>query len=217
MGSNIIQIESLSLMSFDDVLSLYRQGYRLEERSVGTRSLDIKSLTTCPGTVPTGSTLTLSASASAGTPPYHYVWKVTKPGGVIETLTDQASNSYTFTTDGNYGISVYVTDTCLDGTGTKTSPVQMCSVVASTSTTIPAKYNCSGAPSYSCSGPFVTGTYEDRQVCLDVCKAGVVTDPCLVCDKTLNYCVGGQCIKKKYALYGGVATGVLVVLMLLKK
>ena len=217
MNSNIIQIESLSRMSFDDVLSLYRQGYKLEERSIGTRNLDIKSLATCPGTIPTGSTLTLSASASAGTPPYTYNWKVTKPGGAIDTLSNQVSNSYVFATDGTYSISVSVTDTCLDGTGPKTSPVQTCSVVASTSTATPTKYSCSGAPSYSCSGPFVTGTYEDQQACLDACKAGVVIDPCLTCDTTVNYCVGGQCINKKYALYGGVVAGVLVVLMLLKK
>ena len=134
MGSNIIQIESLSHMSFDDVLSLYRQGYKLEERSVITRSLDIKSLATCPGTIQVGGSLTLSAIANAGTAPYHYNWTVTKPDGNVDTsLADQMSNTYIFDTAGIYGISVNVTDTC--PTGAKTSNIDSCTVIATTLST----------------------------------------------------------------------------------
>lgn len=185
MNSNIIQIESLSHMPFDDLISLYRQGYKLSENESSIRSLatdrdlhgqraiaDLSA--TCPGTVATGGTLTLSATASVGMAPYSYHWSVRKPDGIVQTLVNQAINPFTFATDGQYVISVNVTDSC--PTGAKTSNTEICTITAS-----------------------ATGT-----------------DPCATCDRVINYCVSGQCINKKYALYGGVAIGVLVLILAMK-
>jgi hypothetical protein len=292
MDSNIIQVESLSHMSFDDILSLYRQGYKLEDRTslIGN---GMRSLATCQNTVTTGDTLTLIATAGAGIAPYSYHWTVTKPGGSVQTLADQTTNTYAFTTDGQYKISVYTTDSCT--TGALSSGVQTCNVVASpavvngpcgqstcykcsgsscvqdnvngTFTTsgcgsgcggggggcVSTGYNCevgqtgyeinncgnrransacnsvtatsydcsgaSGSPSYTCNAVSGTGgAYSKLTDCQTACVAGgtVTTDPCLVCDKNLNYCVAGQCINKKYALYGGAAVGVLVLILAMK-
>jgi hypothetical protein len=302
------------------MLSLYRQGYRLEERSVGNirnignfvngsglKNLNIEGLATCgTNTVVTGQSLTLTATASAGTAPYTYNWTVTKPGSAgTVTLPNQATNTYTFATDGQYTISVYTTDSCT--TGALSSAVQTCTVTASSSVVNgpcgqPICYKCSGS---SCiqdnvNGTFTTtacgtgcgtsggvltsmtisptsvsvnasGTTQLTVVCKDaggnvitcpsltwvssnpaiatVSSSGVVgvvtgvaigsatitasygtisavsvisvttsgaTTGCTNCPSDLNYCIGGQCINKTYALYGGAAVGVLVVLMLLK-
>ena len=183
--NNVLQVEHLSQVSFNDLLSLYRQGYRLEQNSnigielglniLNTRENNIRSLSTCPNTVTTGGTLTLTASASSGTPPYTYHWSVTKPDGTIDTSLTGTSNSYTFSQNGNYTVSVYTTDSC--STGAKTSNTDTC-VISVTS----------------------DGGGEG----------------CVGCDLNTSYCLAGQCIKKKYALYAGVGVVALIVLSSMK-
>lgn len=121
----VLQVENLGQMSFDDVLSLYGQGYRLDERNRN----NIISLATCPSIVTTGGTLTLSTTVTSGTAPYVYHWSVTKPDGTIDTSLTGSSNSYTFTTNGSYTVSVNVTDSC--ASGAKTSNTDSCVITVS--------------------------------------------------------------------------------------
>ena len=182
--NKILQIESLEQMSFEDVLSLYRQGYMIAEQNsnigielglnvLNIRGNNVRSLVpTCPSTVKTGGTLTLSASVTSGTAPYTYHWTVTKPDGTTDTSLTGASNSYTFATDGQYTVSVNVTDKC--PTGSKTSNTESCTITASVS--------------------------------------GGDGGGCGTCPTDKNYCLVGQCIPKTYA-YAGIGVIALLVLV----
>lgn len=121
----VLQVENLGQMSFDDVLSLYGQGYRLDELNRN----NIISLATCPSVVTTGGTLTLSTSVTSGTAPFTYHWSVTKPDGTIDTSLTGASNQYVFATNGVYAVSIYVTDSCTSGA--KTSNKDSCVITVS--------------------------------------------------------------------------------------
>lgn len=119
-----LQVESFGRMPFDDILSLYRQGYKLADGRV-----NIGSMATCGmNTVQVGGKLTLSANAIVGTPPYTYHWSIKKPDGNIDTVLTGENNLYTFSQAGDYTISVFVTDSCPGGA--KTSEVQTCTVTA---------------------------------------------------------------------------------------
>lgn len=186
--SDVLQVENLGSIPFNDLLSLYRQGYRLAEHGenavklgldVGLdilnvkgnniRSLTTKSLATCPSSVQTGATLTLSASASSGTAPYTYHWSMVKPNGSTETLANQATNQYVVGSNGNYTVSVYVTDSC--ASGAKTSPTDSC-VISASAGEIPTKYNC---VDNVCDGPYLTGTYNSLTACrASGCESGEV-------------------------------------------
>jgi len=193
--SKVLQVENLSRMPFDDMLSLFRQGYRLEQNSnigielglnvLNTRGNNIRSLATCKGStcpcsVTKGGILTLSANASSGTVPYTYHWTVTKPDGSTDTSLTGGSNPYTFNQDGSYNVSVYVTDSC--ATGAKTSNTDSCKITASTGNGdgVATKYNCVGGV---CQGPFTTGTYSSLAECQVACQ--VVA--------TRYNCVSGVC------------------------
>lgn len=126
--NKVLDIENISQMPFDDVLSLYRQGYRLGTES-NIRSLATCKGATCPCSIQTGAVLTLSTSVTSGTAPYVYHWSVTKPDGTIDTSLTGASNQYTFATTGNYTVSVNVTDSC--ASGAKTSNTDSCVITAS--------------------------------------------------------------------------------------
>lgn len=226
MDSNMIQIDSLNRMPFDDLISLYRQGYKLDERASfgkfdiskfnvgGNSGNEIRSLATCPSTVTTGNSLTLSTTASSGTAPYTYHWTITKPDGSTQTLANQATNTYTFAANGNYGISVYVSDSCADGTGIKSSPPQTCTVTASTAGCVSTGYNCeAGQTGYEVDN---CGNRRANSACGGGGGGGGGGADCTNCDSSTNYCLAGQCIPKKYALYGGAAAGVLLLIAILK-
>lgn len=253
--NKVLQVESLNHMSFDDLSSLFRQGYRFEEQSRDAIKLgldiglnvsnvekndvrNIRGLATCPSTVTTGGTLTLSTSVSSGTAPYTYHWSITKPDGTIETLANQSSIQYSFAQNGSYTISIYVTDSCAGGS--KTSNTDSCVITASTvvgtkyncvsgacqgpftigtynslpecqaaCTVTPTKYNCI---SNQCVGPSATGTYNSLAACqASGCLGGGGTG-CLNCDRTKNFCISGNCIPKKYVLIAGVGLVALLVL-----
>lgn len=212
--SNVLQIENLSQMSFNDLLSLYRQGYKLAEQSeiglniglniLNAKGNNIRSLATCPGSVQTGATLTLSASASSGAAPYTYHWSVVKPDGSTVTLANQVTNQYVVGSNGNYTISVYVTDSCVSGA--KTSSTDSCMITASTSGCISTGiYNCeAGQTGYEVDN---CGTRRYNSAC-----AGGGGVACPGCDLTKNYCLAGNCIPKNYVLYAGVGLVALLVL-----
>lgn len=190
--NKILNIESMDQMPFDDILSLYRQGYRLDEYkfdgqienvsgnvSENDIGYNIRGLATCKGatcpcSIVTGSILTLSTSVSSGTAPFTYHWSVTKPDGTIDTSLTGASNQYTFATTGNYTVSVNVTDSCTSGA--KTSNTDSCVITASTG----------GGGGAGC-------------------------DP-LKCLPDKNFCISGNCIPKTYVLLVGVGIVALLIL-----
>lgn len=252
--NNVIQIESLNQMPFDDVLSLYRQGYKLEEKNdwkgnnwnlnrIGNVENRIVGLGTCKGsscpcTVTVGTTLTLAATATSGTPGYTYHWTIKKPDGNIDSSLTGSSNSYTFSQVGDYTISVNVTDSC--AAGAKVSNTDKCVVSVVSGTT--AKYKkCVGGtcaevdcpttgtcPSNECTTVGATCGVVNNYGCVGtVCTPGVGTLPpgcnnscggavtgCneINCPSATNYCIGGQCIKKTYVYAAGAGLVLLLVL-----
>lgn len=207
--SKILQVESLNQLPFDNVLSLFRQGYRLAEYNGLNIGLNVnKSLATCIGSVTKGGMLTLSATASSGTAPYAYHWTVTKPDGTTETLANQATNQYVVSQNGEYTVSVYVTDSC--AAGMKTSNIDSCKVVVLEGEEA-TKYNCING---TCIGPYKVGTYDSIQKCIDSgCEAGGGgAIGCIDCDPVNNYCISGNCIPKKYALASGIGLVALLIL-----
>jgi len=204
--NKVLQVENISQIPFDNVLALFQQGYRLSEYNNGVeiglnvrkgnsivRHGNIKGLATCPSTVTTGGVLTLSATAGSGTVPYTYHWSVKKPDGSTDTSLTGSNNSYTFGQNGNYTVSVYVTDSCAGGS--KTSNTDSCSIVASADGGVETHKECVGNQCTSvtgaganlcysnadcegdgegtkyncvsnvCQGPFMTGTYDSFAEC----------------------------------------------------
>jgi hypothetical protein len=112
----------------DIVLDSYQEKLVIDNLMNMSSDYDITSLSpaSCPGPVLVGTTRTLTATASNGTPPYHYHWSVRRPDNVVDTPIDSYVVQYQFTQTGSYTISLYVTDTC--PTGSMTSNTDSCSV-----------------------------------------------------------------------------------------
>ncbi len=88
---------------------------------------------TCPTSpIPLNTVGTLTASVTQGTAPFTYIWTITRPTGVTDTLPNSAGpHSYTFALTGTYGINLTVVDSCPSGGLSDTS---FCSVIISPST-----------------------------------------------------------------------------------
>lgn len=210
--SNMLRVEHLSQIPFNDLLSLYQQGYRLGQNSdigielglnvynkrgdsINNRN-NVRSLASCPSTVTTGTLLTLSATASSGTAPYTYHWSVKKPDGSTDTSLTGSSNSYTFAQDGSYTVSVYVTDSC--AAGAKTSSTDSCPIVASTTVPPPPvnNYGCVGSqclPGYGNLPPGCNNTCVEGATKYN-CMNNVCQGPYLVGDfNSLSECQASGC------------------------
>lgn len=172
--NKVLQVESLSHIPFNDLLSLFQQGYKFAEQSenaielglsigLNVKGNNVRSLATCVTTIQTGKTIMLSTTMSSGTAPYTYYWTLTKPDGSTETLANQASNQHVTTQNGDYTVSVYAKDSCVGGA--KTSNIESCKITAST-VVIPTKYNCVAG---HCIGPSLTGTYSSLAECQTAC------------------------------------------------
>lgn len=228
-----LQVESLGRMPFDDLVSLYRQGYKLSEPdgrvNIGKR-INIGSLATCgTNTVQIGGMLTLSASASIGTPPYTYHWSIKKPDGSIDTTLAGEINQYTFSNAGDYTISVFVTDSCPGGV--KTSQIQTCTVTATTGggdggdggdlcSGITCNDRCYGVNLYSqiCNpntGGCIQGVLKQSNVIQCGGDGGGGGDGGITCPSTDEIPIFGKCYKKN-TVYIGAAAGVVLLLVLSK-
>ncbi len=137
---NNLDINQIQKMSIDQVVELYRQGYRLEEfypdmdktLPYSPRSgYGFMSPATCPGTVVKGSTKNIKVDVTTpGTPPYTFKLKrddaeiLTYTGGATET---SKTWPYVFNEAlGTYVYKGFVTDSC--PAGAKTSIEDVCTV-----------------------------------------------------------------------------------------
>lgn len=128
--TQILDINQMQKMSIDEIVGLYKQGYRLSDGPIG---IGIKSLATCPtgGVVQKGSTKNIKVDVTAaGTPPYTF--KVQREGTEILTYTGGATEisktwPYVFNEAlGTYTYKGLVIDSC--SSGAKTSPGDTCTV-----------------------------------------------------------------------------------------
>lgn len=250
MNNLSLNIESFNQMPIEKIISLYQQGYRLEERK-SIKSLEIKSLATCPTSIVQGNNgidRILTVTPTGGTPPYTKIELLVDGVSVVSKTGSFASGAsiqipYRFpesagvthkyesrTTDSctppnivtdvlpcNIMITVptactspkwkcvnkvCVSDNC-DGTGTQLTQADC---LAKEAACIPPANN------YGCdtTGKCVAGAGTLPPGCNNTC---VAPSGCPGCDLTTSYCIAGQCIKKSYALYGGIG---LVAILLLK-
>ncbi len=66
---------------------------------------------TCPSSIQLNSNVLLTASTTQGTPPFSYLWTITKPDTTTDIFTDE-SYTYTFTQLGTYNVNLTVYDNC---------------------------------------------------------------------------------------------------------
>ena len=235
MKNLTLDINTLDKMHIDEIISLYKQGYRVNE----IRSTGIKSLATCTSTIVQGTTKTLTITPSGGTPPYKNV-QLLVDGVPVLTLPGpyQASTpiqiTYSFPESaGNHTYSSKIEDSCSPASNVAqdaspctiliTSPqpntygcVQgVCTPNAGNlpagcngTCTNPIGYNCT-----NCNTPITGGTYPTPTECQVGCGIPQI-DPCLTCDKMKNVCILGQCVPKSAVFYAGIAA---VAIMLFKK
>lgn len=140
----ILEVNQMNKMSIDDIVNMYRQGYRLDEfypnmdkilpYSPG-REYEFMSPASCPTPIIQGTTKTLTiAVTTLGTPPYTAKFYV---DGALKTITatwNSANNSFTFPwtfneTVTNHTYAAEVVDSCT--TGAKTSNRDTCTVAIS--------------------------------------------------------------------------------------
>jgi len=206
-----LDVELLSSMSFDSIIKMYKNGYRLDEFDVEkTHNVQflnksntlIKKMSLCQSSFELDTNHTFYIEASSGTPPYIYNWLVLKPDNSIEKLENKQALTYKFTQLGTYNISVNITDSCLSGG--LISETQSCSV-----TVVPVvvnKYNCVNG---SCVQDNLNGIFFEP-TCNNSC---LTENKCLNCDLSKNYCISGKCISKNNITYGGL--GILLLLLIL--
>lgn len=156
MHNNIgtLEVNQMHKMSIDDIVNMYRQGYRLEEFYPNMdkilpysprREYEFMSPATCPtgGIVQKGSTKDIKIEVKAtnpGTPPYTFKLKrddteiYTYTGGAIET---SKTFSHTFNEAlGTYTYKGFVIDSC--PTGAITSNIDSCLVTVTAPANITA-------------------------------------------------------------------------------
>ena len=169
MHNNIgtLEVNQMHKMSIDDIVSMCRQGYRLEEFYPNMdkillysprREYEFMSPATCPtgGIVQKGSTKNIKVEVKAtnpGTPPYTF--KLERDDTEIYTYTGGATEisktfSHTFNEAlGTYTYKGFVTDSC--PTGAITSNIDSCSVTVIAPAHIIAKTIVSNK--YACTAP----------------------------------------------------------------
>lgn len=137
----ILEVNQMQKMSIDDIVNMYRQGYRLEEfypnmdktlpYSRNGYQYQFASPAICPTAVTKGSTKNIRVDvASPGTPPYTF--KVQRDGTEILTYTGGATEvsktwPYVFNeTLGTYTYKGFVIDSCPGAP--KTSAIDSCTI-----------------------------------------------------------------------------------------
>lgn len=149
MHNNIrtLEINQMHKMSIDDIVSMYRQGYRLEELYPNMDKIlpysprgeyEFMSPATCPTPIVQGTTKTLTiAVTTLGTPSYTPKFYV---DGALKTITatwNSSNNSFTFPwtfneTVASHTYAAEVVDSCI--TGVKTSNRDTCTVTINLTT-----------------------------------------------------------------------------------
>lgn len=137
-NNRVLTLEQMKRMSSDEILSYYRNGYRLAgcadcEKELYTgleHSIMGLNPASCPASIVQGTTKTLSLQVTiAGTPPYtiHFI-----VDGVAKTVAPTWSGStvtfsYTFNESiGSHTYAAYVTDSCT--AGSKSSNTDTCPI-----------------------------------------------------------------------------------------
>ncbi len=114
MNNLRIDVNLLSKLSFEEVISLYKQGYTIDEKK--TNQYGLKSLATCPSSIVQGTTKTLTITPNGGTPPYTKL-ELLVDGFSVKSLignyTGATSITYNFPeSPGNHTYSSRTTDNC---------------------------------------------------------------------------------------------------------
>lgn len=150
----LLTLEHMQEMPIDQIVELYRQGYRLE-------GVDgpIKKLSSCTGAIVQGTVKTITMTPSGGTPPYKLDFLVDgSNAGSWTGITGAQTFSHTFSEPfGNHTYSVNITDGCI----VPQVNTDQCTI------TIMGTISISG-----CTSPIVTG--GTCQLNLDSC----VPSPC---------------------------------------
>lgn len=168
MSTNIreIDIYKLSSMPLDQIVSLYNQGYRLNEgfsgRDIKSTGTGIRSLATCNASTKTvGQVISMSAVPTGGTPPYtvnFYKDGVKIDSKSISSSGQTATSQYTLTSGdvGTHTFSSDAVDSC--STGAKTSSPDSCSVTVQSAAPPPSQCNPISNVSLTCpSGAIASG------------------------------------------------------------
>lgn len=200
-----LDVSTFNKMPIENIISLYQQGYKLDEPMNLNKIKKLAVSCTTPIALGTNKVLTASSTGGSGTITYH--WTISKPDGTSDTTLAGATPTYNFNQLGNYTVSVYSTDSC--PAGSQRSDTVMCTVnVSSQGCTSTGVYTCDptrvGYEVDNCGNSRVNAS----------CTGSTSADPCLTCDKTKNICILGQCLPKNYILYGGVA---FLAIMMFKK
>lgn len=114
MNNLKIDINLLSKLSYEELLSLYKQGYTIDEGKSGQYNL--KSLATCPLSIPQGTLKTLMISPTGGMLPYTKL-ELLVDGLPVKSLVGSYTAATSITYDfpesiGNHIYSSRTTDSC---------------------------------------------------------------------------------------------------------
>lgn len=187
MNTKKLSIDIFNCLSPDEILNLYRQGYKLNELSFSTkpyasdnsseRNLEygfmngkiIKKMSSCVSSIVQGTTKIFNVTASSGTPPYS-VYLIIDGGSpiVLGTILTPKTQSFSHIFNESIGSHTYMIK-IIDSCSVSHSSSDQCTINITSSTVPP---------------PPLTG--------------------CIECDLTKNYCVANQCIPKNYAIYTGL-------------
>lgn len=181
----ILKVEDLSSLPMNSLITLYKNGYRIEENiydnykkleKIENVPMKIMGTSLCPstGTIVRGSLKTISVVPTKGTPPYTLNWKV--DNNIVYTLSnlqDGKSSTFTWNFNESIGSHIYsaeIVDSC---------------------------------PS---------GSHLDSSSCtVNIVEAATTPPPSIMCQPDqIN--IYGTCIHKNYLIYGGA--GFIVLLLL---
>lgn len=138
-----LTLEQMKRMSPDEIMSAYRNGYKLSEcNTCGGKNIIGLNPATCPISIVQGTTKTLTiAVTTAGTLPYTPKFYVDTVLKTITTTWDAINNRFTFPwtfseTVASHTYATEVTDSC--ATGIKTSNRDICTISIVAPCAIPA-------------------------------------------------------------------------------
>lgn len=141
--SKVLTLEQMKRMSPDEIMSAYRNGYKLSEcNTCGGKNIIGLNPATCPTSIVQGTTKTLTvAVTTAGTSPYTLKFYVDGVQKTISPTWDSVNNRFTFSwtfseTITSHTYATEITDSCV--TGAKTSNRDTCTVNIVAPCTIPA-------------------------------------------------------------------------------